>query len=120
VSAELLEQKRAALGSPDSEHAAHAPQSRPAIVQVEMPPDNSEEHAAEPSSSSPAEGIPAVASDSAPAATGHRQAATADSKPGAAGAGVSPQHADGHGQTAGSTLPFQQLCLTFKHGAPVL
>ena len=120
MSAELLEQKRAAFGNPHSERAAHAGESKPAIVRVEMPQDSDGEHAAEPSSSSPADGVSAPASDSKPAAAGRRPAAPADGNEMSAGTGFSPQHADGHGKVAGSTLPFQQLCLTFKHGAPLL
>jgi hypothetical protein len=132
VSAELLAQKRAALGSPDGPDSDQpagttcTEQSKPAIVGIVIPDNIAKEHADvdQPSSSGPAASASASAPESSSAAV---DAGPADQMPATgsrltAGTGLTLQQADGMGKNTSaprSTLPFQQLCLTFQHGAPL-
>jgi hypothetical protein len=124
VSAELLAQKRAALGSPDREQAAGTSgteHSKAVSVGMATPVGSAKEDTAQKPSAGPSDSVAAPDSPSAAAGAAHLQRAPADGTPSSAGADLNMQQANGRGKDAdapSSTLAFQQLSLTFKHGAP--
>lgn len=122
MSAELLAQKRAALGSPDSEQAAgHSSAEHSKAVSVGMAASGGStiEGTAQKPSSGPSDSAAAASSTSAAAGAAHLRRAPATRTPTAARVDLREQQTDGRGKdasTLGSTLAFQQLSLTFKHG----
>jgi hypothetical protein len=123
VSAELLAQKRAALGSPDSEQSAgtsDTEHSKAVSGGLTNPAGGFIEGTAEKLSSVPSDGAAAPTSTSAAASAADLRPAPADGTPVSASVDFGKQQADGRGKAASApsnTLAFQQLSLTFKHGA---
>ena len=123
MSAELLAQKRAALGSPDSERRAGISSTEPSkAVSVGMatPAGSAIEATIKNSTSGQSDSAATADSPSAAGGAADLRPAPADGTPLSASADLGKQQADGQGKAASapsSTLAFQQLSLTFKHGA---
>jgi hypothetical protein len=126
VSAELLAQKRAALGSPDGEQAAGtsgAEHSEAVSVGIAAPQGSASEKTAESLRSGLSDSAAAADSTSAAAGAAHLHQASADGTPLSDSTALRKQPADDQGKDANassSTLAFHQLSLTFKHGAPFM
>ena len=123
MSAELLAQKRAALGSPDGEQAAgtsSTEHSQAVIVGVAAPEGSASEKTGGSLTPGPSDSAAAADSTSAAAGAADLHRATGDSTPSAPGVGFREQQADVQGKDASapsSALALQRLSLTFKHGA---
>lgn len=136
VSAELLAQKRAALGAPNAKNQQAAGASAPddgTALDVPASRDGAERKSASEGLSSRADGsavdagIPAISPTLAAAVAAkpaHDSPERSGELLGNVSGGIHTADGSSHDRRAAtSTLPFQQLCLTFKHGAvrgPVL